>query len=296
MEIFKKITIKDKDIIKRYLTMRNHNACDYSTANLVLWSSVYNTQFAVVDDTLFIKFVSNGIDYFAFPIGSGDLKKAFAWLYDYCKEQNIELRMHVIEPEMFEEIEKVFPGEYEITYKRDNADYVYEVEALKNLSGKKYHGKKNHVNKFLKTYEDWQYEPITDENTEECIDMVKEWCVVNGCCEDRDKAAEICVLIKGLNYREELNMVGGAIRVSGKIVAMTLGEKSNDDMFIIHFEKAFSNVEGAYPMINQQFILHELLDYKYVNREEDMGLEGLRKAKESYHPVFMAEKGYLTRK
>lgn len=296
MEEFKKITIADRDILAKYINSSNHSACDYSVGNLILWSDVNNIQFAVANDMLFIKFVSGDKNYFAYPMGNGDLKTAFQWIFAYCEEQHIEFKMSIIEPDMFIEIEKIYPGEYEISYLINNADYVYLVDDLKNLSGKKYHGKKNHINKFLKTNVDWSYEKISEENTEECIEMVKEWCVENGCCNDKSKSEEICVVIKGLRLRKELNMVGGILRVAGRIVAMTMGEKSEDNMFIVHFEKAFAGIEGAYPMINQQFIIHELSNYVYVNREEDMGVEGLRRAKESYHPVFMVKKGVLIKK
>jgi len=296
VENFKKITLEDRDIISKYLCLNKYNACDYSLGNLVLWSSVYNTYYAVSQDMLFIRFLRGEDIYFSFPIGNGDLKQAFEWIFAYCEEQNIEFRMNIIEPDMFEEIEKIYPGEFEINYVRDNADYVYNIEDLKNLSGKKYHGKKNHINKFLNLNEDWTYEAISDENTHECIEMVKEWCVQNGCGEDESKLAEICVAINGIKNRKELNMVGGIIKIEGRVVAMTMGEKLSNDTFVIHFEKAFSDVDGAYPMINQQFIIHELTDYTYVNREEDMGVEGLRRAKESYKPIFMAEKGVLTKK
>lgn len=296
MEQFKKITIDDKDILGKYLSMQKHRACDYSVGNLVLWSNVYNIHYAVANDMLFIKFLNGDINYFAFPMGTGDLKQAFEWLFTYCDEHKIDFRMNLVENAMFEEIEKMYPGEYEVQYNRDNADYVYNMEDLKKLSGKKYHGKKNHINKFIKTNNEWVYERITEENTEECIKMVEEWCMVNGCCEEKSKADEICVLINGLNLRKELNLLGGIIKTSGRIVALTMGEKSGDDMFIIHFEKAFADVDGAYPIINQKFIENELSEYTYINREEDMGIEGLRKAKESYHPAFLVEKGILVRK
>lgn len=296
MDTFKKITIEDREIISKYLSLCKHSSCDYSTGNLVLWSKVYETQYAVVNNMLLIKFKRDEEDFFAFPIGNGDLKQAFEWIVAYCEEQKIEFKMNLVEPDMFEEVEKIYPGEFSISYLRDSADYVYSIEDLKNLSGKKYHGKKNHINKFLKVNEDWVYEAIKDENIADCIDMVKEWCVQNECCEDKDKAAEICVLINGLKYRNELNMTGGIIRTAGRVVALTLGERLGNDTFVIHFEKAFADVDGAYPLINQQFIIHELSDYTYVNREEDMGIEGLRKAKESYKPVYMAEKGILIKK
>jgi uncharacterized protein len=296
MEQFKKITIEDRNILEKYINMCKHRACDYCAGNLILWSDVYNTHYAVAKNMLFIKFVNGQDIFFAYPMGNGDLKEAFQCLFAYCDEQNIEFKMNIIEPEMFQDIEKIFPGEYEVSFIRDIADYVYKIEDLKNLVGKKYHSKKNHINKFLKTNEDWSYERISEENTEECIEMVKEWCVENGCCEDKSKADEICVLIKGLKHRKELNLLGGIIRTAGRIVALTMGEKSVEDMFVIHFEKAFADVHGAYPMMNQQFIIHELSNYTYVNREEDLGLEGLRKAKESYHPAYMVEKGVLIKK
>jgi hypothetical protein len=296
MEQFKKTTMADKDLLAKYLSNKKHRACDYSVGNLILWSNIYNTQYVVVNDMLIIKYVIDETNYFAYPMGTGYLEQSFEWMLTYCKENNLKFKMNSIEPYMFEEIDKLYPGEFEISYIRDNADYIYNIEDLKNLAGKKYHGKKNHVNKFLKSNTDWTYETITADNTNESIEMVKKWCVENGCCEDESKADEICVLIKGLNNREELNMIGGIIRSNGQIVALTLGEKHGDDMFTIHFEKAFAQVEGAYPMINQQFIIHELSDYTYVNREEDLGIMGLRKAKESYRPAFMVEKGILTHK
>lgn len=296
MEKFRKPVIEDRDKITEYLNKTSHRACDYSAANIILWSDVYHTEITFECDMLIIKSISDGKAYFSYPMGDGDVEAAFEWIKEYCSENKIEFQLQLIEPDMFEIIEKLYPGEYKISYSRDSADYVYNIQDLANLSGKKYHGKKNHVNKFLKTYENWEYETITDENTAECISMIKEWCVENHCCEDESKAAEICVVINGLHHRTELHMHGGIIRANNKIVALTLGEQSGDDMFIIHFEKAFADVQGAYPIINQQFILHELMDYTYVNREEDMGIEGLRKAKESYYPTFMAEKGVVVRR
>ena len=294
MEQFKKITVEDSDILAKYINICKHRACDYSVGNLVLWSDIYNTQFAVANDMLFIKFMNGDKNYFAFPMGNGDLKQSFQWISAYCEEQKIEFNMSVIESDMFAEIEKIYPGEYQVSYIRNNADYVYKTEDLKNLAGKKYHGKKNHINKFLKTNPDWSYERISEENTEECIAMVKEWCLENGCCNDQAKSDEICVVIKGLRNRQKLGLLGGIIRISGRIVALTMGEKLGDDTFVIHFEKAFADINGAYPMINQQFIIHELTDYIYINREEDLGVEGLRISKESYRPIFMVEKGIIS--
>ncbi len=290
---FKKISIEDRDTLAKHLSQTEHLACDYSAASLILWSSIFKTQMAVSGDRLFLKYCRDGVNYFTFPMGSGDLKEAFSWLYAYCKAQNIEMRMNNVEPNMFAEIEKIFPGRYDICYQRNYSDYIYKVEDLKNLSGKKYHGKKNHINNFIKNNPDWSYEKISDDNIDECVEMVRQWCLQNGCVGDPSKAEEVCVLIKGLRNMKELSLIGGAIRAGGRLVAVTMGERVSDEMFVVHFEKAFSDIQGAYPIINQQFIINELSGYTYVNREEDMGIEGLRKAKLSYRPVMMAEKGRI---
>lgn len=194
------------------------------------------------------------------------------------------------------QMETWYPGQFQIEYLRDEADYVYEMEKLSTLAGKKLHGKRNHINKFKTLYPDWNYEPITSENVEECFQMALEWRNENGCEEDLEKNAEMCVTLNFLRLFKELGMKGGLIRVDKKVVAFCVGEPVCKDTFVVHVEKAFAEVEGAYPMINQQFVQHECTDYLYVNREEDTGAEGLRKAKLSYHPAFLVEKGIVTRK
>ena len=295
MDDFKKITPADYGTLKAYLGRTAVRACDYSPGNLVLWADVYETSFAIAQDTLFIRFKLNGEPYFTFPIGTASLESAFGWLRDYCKRNALAFKMNLVEPAMFEQIEAVFPGRYEVIYNRDSADYIYNAADLMNFSGKRYHSKKNHVNEFMRTYPDWYYEPITDKNTEACIEMIKEWCVANQCCSDKSKALETCVVIKALKTRAALGLTGGVLRADGRIVALALGERMGDTL-IEHFEKAFSDVPGAYPMICQQFARNEAGDAAFVNREDDMGVEGLRRSKESYRPAFLVDKGLLVPK
>ena len=134
---------------------------------------------------------------------------------------------------------------------------------------------------------------MTEDNLEECFQMALKWRNENGCDEDHDKNAEMCVTLNSLRLFKELELTGGILRVNGEIVAFTMGEPINDDTFVVHIEKAFADIQGAYPMINQQFVEHECAAYKYINREEDTGAEGLRKAKLSYRPVFLVEKGIV---
>ena len=130
----------------------------------------------------------------------------------------------------------------------------------------------------------------------ECMEMAEEWKVQNHCAEKGEMHDEFCVTINALKYLKELELRGGLIRADGRVVAFSIGEPCGEDIFVVHIEKAFADVQGAYPIINQQFVEHEAADFRYINREEDTGEEGLRKAKLSYDPAFLMEKGLVTEK
>lgn len=291
---FRQVKLEDKELIDSYIKKQNSKSCSISFANIYLWEPHYKVTFTIVENMLVFR--SNGEKpYFSFPIGGGDVKKAIDFMMEYCKEMNLEFKMYGVTQEQFHVIEELYPGEFQVEYNRDEANYVYETEKLINLSGKKYHGKKNHINKFKRLYPDWQYEDITDENLEECIEMAYGWRKENDCDTNELKRVEFCVSLNALKKLKELELIGGLIRAEGKVVAITVGEPLTNDTFVIHIEKAYAGVEGAYPMINREFLAHHATDYMYVNREEDTGAEGLRKAKLSYKPVFMVESGYVTR-
>ncbi len=298
MEIdLKRPEMEDRELINHYLGQMDTRSCEMTFANCYLWSRHYKVGFAVVEDMLVFGNTERETS-FTFPAGEGDVKKVVDALMAYCEEKGVPFQLHNITREEFEILEGYYPGQLEIFYERDYADYVYEAEKLANLSGKKYHGKKNHINKFKKMYPDWSYEPISRENMEECFQMALRWRELNGCEANPDKHAEICVTLNFLRLFEELEMRGGVLRVNGDIVAFTIGEPvgRKQDTLVVHIEKAFSEVQGAYPMINQQFAEHVGKDFTYINREEDMGEDGLRQAKLSYKPVFLIEKGVVRRR
>lgn len=289
----KRPELADRDLINGYLKYADSRSCELTFGNIYLWSRFYETGFAIVEDNIVFGEV-DGVYSYSFPVGPGDLKRAVDALMAHCRENNAVFQLHNVTGEEFEKLEEIYPGRFEIAYEREYADYVYETEKLAKLSGKKYHSKKNHVNKFMSLYPDWSYEPITKENVEECFQMALRWRRENGCEEDEEKNAEMCVSLNSLRLFEELGFVGGVLRVNGKIVAYTVGEPSTKaDTMIVHIEKALSEVQGAYTVINQQFALHQGQGYTYLNREDDVGDEGLRKAKLSYKPVFLIEKGVV---
>lgn len=290
---FRRPQLEDQELFCQYFRKYPSRSCERTFANVLLWAKHYQVTFAMVKEAIVFRSES-GQTSFAFPVGEdGAVRDAIDWLTEYCRKSDIPFIMYNVTPEQFEELEQWYPERFEITYDRDSADYVYESEKLSTLSGKKLHAKRNHINKFKATHENWSYEPITQENIEECFQMALLWRNQNGCEEDEEKNAEMCVTLNSLRLYEELGLRGGVLRNDGNIIAFTMGEPVNEDTFVVHIEKAFAEIQGAYPMINQQFVSHECMEYAYVNREEDTGAEGLRKAKLSYYPVFLVEKGLV---
>lgn len=293
---FRRPELSDRDVIQTYLKQRKTRSCEMTFANVYLWCRHYPTGFAIVEDMLVFASLEEGETSFTFPWGAGDPKPALETLMAYCRKKGVPFQLHNATKESFERMEALYPGRFQIEYDRTYADYIYETEKLAKLAGKKYHGKKNHVNRFLRTYPDWNYEPIGPDNVEECFQMALRWRELNGCEANPEKLAEICVTLNFLRLFQELEMCGGLLRVHGQIVAFTIGEAVCDDTMVVHVEKAFSDVEGAYAMINQQFAKNQAAGYLYLNREDDVGDEGLRQAKLSYRPAFLVEKGVITEK
>lgn len=288
---FKRPELEDKPVIDAYLQKMPDRSCERTFANIYLWSRHYHVKYAVIEDAVVFIYEDDDMA-FSYPVGTKEaVKRALDRLIRYSEERSGQLSLYCVLEEDFAQLEAWYPGQFSIEYDRDSADYVYESEKLATLAGKKLHGKRNHINKFKSVYEDWAYEDLNDGNVEECFQMALKWRNENGCEEDEEKNAEMCVTLNSLRLYKELGLKGGILRVNGEIVAFTLGEPACEDTFIVHIEKAYSGIDGAYPMINQQFVQHVCMDYKYVNREDDTGAEGLRKAKLSYRPAFLVNKG-----
>jgi hypothetical protein len=172
---------------------------------------------------------------------------------------------------------------------RDNSDYVYLTENLIRLSGNRYHSAKNHVNR-LKKKGGWEYLPLTPELVDQCLNLQEDWCRLRQCDESPSLLNEEQAILEAFRHIDLLSYRGSVIRMEDKVEAFTLGERLNPDTVVIHVEKANPEIPGLYALTNQQFLEKEWSDTRYVNREQDLGEPGLRKAKESYHPEFMVEK------
>lgn len=293
---FKRTELEDRELMHSYFRKYPSRSCERTFANSLLWSRHYPVKFAVIEDALVFRSTGHGEAY-TFPTGkSEDVKRALDFLMADTEKRGIPFVLYHITQKQFEQIDAWYPDRFEIEFDRDIADYIYESEKLATLSGKKLHAKRNHINKFKATHQNWSYETMSEDNLEECFQMALKWRNENNCDEDHEKNAEMCVTLNSLRLFKELELTGGILRIDGEIVAFTIGEELCEDTFVVHIEKAFADIQGAYPMINQQFVEHECRKYKYINREEDTGAEGLRKAKLSYRPVFLEEKGIVKEK
>lgn len=293
---FRRIELGDRDILHSYFQKFPSGSCERTFANVLLWSRHYPVTFALIENTLVFRSTEEEPS-FTYPIGEPEaVKHTLDILKSYTVERKVPFVLYNVTKEQFEQLETWYPGKFEIEYQRDYADYVYESEKLATLAGKKLHSKRNHINKFKSTYENWSYETLSNDNLEECFQMALKWRNDNKCDENEDKNAEMCVTLNALRLFEELEFVGGVLRIDGQVVAFTIGEPLNEQTFVVHIEKAYAHIQGAYPMINQQFVAHECLQYQYINREDDTGSEGLRKAKLSYRPAFLVEKGIVKEK
>ncbi|MDE5777214.1 MAG: phosphatidylglycerol lysyltransferase domain-containing protein [Lachnospiraceae bacterium] len=293
-------TLLDIDLIKSAMRGNEKLTCEMSPANIILWARYYRTQIAFWNgEIVFRSEWDNGkVSYSCNILNAKKPRELFDRLIAFAKEEGHTFCMHCMVAQEMDMIDSWYPGCYQICYNRDISDYIYLREKLASLSGKKLHGKRNHIHRFEEQNPDWRYETITEENTAECERMAMQWCMKNCMGEmeniEYEKIDESKLVVYALRNREIFGMTGGALRVAGNIVAITLGEPLTEDTFVVHFEKAFSEIQGAYPMINREFVRNELSGYVYVNREEDMGLPGLRKAKLSYRPDILLEKGVIT--
>ena len=286
---FRKITLEDKNWIEEKLREDDRRGCEYTFCNNYIWRDIYQVEVACVCDCLVVKYEAEGEECFAFPIGAGDKAQAVRLLSEEARENGRLLFFDSMLEEDKALLEREFPGQFIIHEERDGFDYLYTTEKLSTLAGKKLHGKRNHINRFLEN-QNWSYEPMTEANKEECLAMDKKWCDMQAEKWDQGMLEEQRAVRESIEHFSELGFVGGVLRVDGAVVAFTIGEPLNSDTFVVHIEKAFADIQGAYPMINQQFVLHECQGFSYVNREDDTGEEGLRKAKLSYYPDILLKK------
>lgn len=305
--IFKDIELSDAQWIRELFSVPDYNSEDYNFTFQFLWKNTFRSKVARIGDLVLIQYNMDGRKSYLMPVGRADEHQVADIINSMLNENSLlgddgTLVFYGVLPSQMDFFEKNFAGRYTSEQIRMGADYIYDAQALKTLSGKKYQAKRNFANGFRRLYR-WRFEPICESNMEECLQMNDEWCRRNGCGQDFWKNNEFCAVRVALNNYKALDLDGGLLRVDGKVVAFTIGERTSSDTLLVHIEKALTEYRGAYQAMSQEFlgymdgVLRERESipegtpaFTLVNREDDSGDENLRKAKMEYHPIEIKEK------
>lgn len=282
---FKQLTLEDKSLFDKYIKPYTFNTCEYSFTNLIIWRKGCDIQYTIYKDVLIIK--KKGFDgsiYFMQPIGytKDTLKEVVDVLTEYSIVNNMKYVFRDVETDFINTLKIIYTDKFLIEEDRDNSDYIYNSSDLINLSGKKYHGKKNHYNNFIKNNE-YRTESLSAKVIEDCIKAAETWYINN------NSQGYLLYELNGIkelfNNSEKLDYIGTAVYVNETLSAFSIGEKMNDSLAIIHIEKANPDINGLYTFINRYFIENYFSDVPFINREQDLGIPGLRTAKLTYKPV-----------
>ncbi len=290
---FQSLDPASKSEYDRYLQAAGERGCEYSFVNLYLWGR-QKAAFLYDHLVFFSQFSRKSV--YLFPVGNGDKRPVLDAIMADARERGIPCRLTGLTHDDCAALEQLYPGKFRYHFDRDAFDYIYSIDDLADLKGRKFQRKRNHLNRFRDTHPDHVLEPITDENIHRVEQLVEQW--YNLRLRENPHAdyhMEHAALSKALRQRKELGLEGLVLRDGDQLLAMTMGSRLNENTFDIHFEKALDIADGAYAAVNNGFARHlreKYPDVRWLNREDDLGLEGLRKAKLSYNPDHMVEKSW----
>ena len=280
---FRKPTLDDKELIDDFVRHSGQIGCDISFANTYLWREHYDIRVAFTEDSYYKCYQRNGaISGYAFPMTRGDVKTAVDRILDDARERGLTPFIGLLNDTNTSLIRNLYGDRVSVREERDSFDYLYRREDLAVLSGKKYHAKRNHISRFFREHGNYSFEEIKPANFDDVISIAKRW--QNGAAD----TGELTIIRDALEHMDVLGMFGLLLYVDGRPIAMSLGSKLNDCVCDVNFEKAVE-IDEAYAVINNAFAKH-FDSFILFNREEDMGLEGLRKSKLSYHPEILLRK------
>jgi hypothetical protein len=294
--IFKEIDIQSMDKLQPYFDMVNYEACEYCFTTLYMWQHLYKTAYHIGDGFAVLVGEYEGNTFSILPLASKEnLPKAIDFVLNYFSKIEKKLYLRGITKEIVDDLKKYYPDKFDYVEERDLFDYIYDGEAMRTLAGRKNQKKRNHINYFLKEYEGrFEYRLLDKDDFEDCLNVTKEWAANKEENDEYDEGMdeELIGINKVFNdyeiLKDKVKIAG--IYIDNKLEAFTIGELLNPNMALIHIEKANPDIRGLYPFINQQFLVNEFSEVEFVNREEDLGIPGLRKAKLSYHPIRFVEK------
>jgi hypothetical protein len=289
---FRPMNLEDKKTLSEYFEASQPNISEYTFTNLYAWRKSDETALSKRDNVLLVKVLKypDSREVLLPPLGSTDIAQTSVELIRDMKDE----RLPPIYGVSRDQAEALVKTGFSANLDRDNSDYVYLVKDLSELPGTKYHSKRQAIKRCLAEHK-CEYVAITPDIAELCLQLQEEWCNLMNCNQSQGLREEDQAIKETFLHYERLNIFGGAISVDGRLQAFTIGERLNKDTAVIHFEKANPKVRGLYQLVNNWFCKNALADYTYVNREQDLGEAGLRRAKEGYHPHHMVEK-YIAEK
>ena len=293
MIAFERFHLRDKETYDRFLLRHGCKGCEYNFANLYMWG---RQNAAVVGQNLAFFSEFSGKSLYLFPIGDGDILETLELLMADARERSIAFRLTGLSASDRELLERAYPGKFHFHISRSSFDYVYAIDDLADLKGRKFQKKRNHVNRFRQEHPDHKILPLSEETLPLFRAMFETWYQTHS---DKDPHSDLYMeqvaVKKALEHWHALEMEGLVLTDGGTPLAVTMGTRLCADTFDVHFEKARDGEDGAYAVINQEFARHlrqKFPDIRYLNREDDLGIEGLRKAKLSYCPEVLVEKAW----
>lgn len=293
MIYFNPIQLSDKDLIDACFASSDYRNCDFSFANLLCWQKEYQTTFAIVDDFLVIRYIcDDGLPCYMMPVGNGNIRNVIMKMLEMSNANNERFRIHAIISEMYDIINKAIPATFTFTPYRDYFEYIYLSKDLIELKGKKFQQKRNHINKFKLLFPNNTYKTLSNNEMQQCKDLYNAWSEKhNQKYPNSVMEGERHAVFTALDNFDILDLKGGALYVENKMVAFSIGQPVTEDTFVVYIEKALTDYPGAFQYINNQLVQQEASNYTFINREEDLGIPSLRKAKMSYYPVKFLERG-----
>ena len=290
---FERLTLEQKPEYDAILDRAAHRGCTFSFVNLYIWGRQCAAR--VGEDLLLFSHYA-GRTMYPYPVCAGDPRPALDALMADARERGIPFRLSGLNREDVEHLQSWYPDQFIFHCGRGGHDYVYAIDDLADLKGKKYQPKRNHINRFLAEHPDVRILPLTDETLADARALADRWYQRRS--PEEDAGMELVALNRAFAHWQELELEGLVMYVGEQVVAMTMGSRLGDDTVDVHFEKADLDYPGANAVINRAFARHIREKYpqvKFLNREDDMGIEGLRKAKLSYYPHHMVEKCWAHR-
>ena len=286
MYLFEKPKIAELSWVKDFMKPKGLSGSDRAFGTFALWIDSYHTMLANYGGIPIIRFGS-GTFYYYVPFYLEQTSEMMRFCAQDAQNEGKAFYFSSIREDDLPYLDSLFPGKLEFSPQRDQFDYIYKTEKLALLPGRKLHAKRNHINRFRSLYS-YEYFPLDSKNKDVCLEIMDEWTTSNETNAQHNE--ERRAIEYALEYFEQFDLIGGYVAVSGKPAAFTIAEILNETEVDAHFEKALSEYEGVYSVINQEFAKSILGKYEYINREEDLGIEGLRKSKLSYEPDILLKK------